>query len=189
MKIRALFLVAALAVASTSMAEMITKSLCIKLRNGQTLTLDLSRGEKDGQAVLPLMTFTPTTMKIDLPPRVDPEKPQETIAPASYTFEVEELKSMEPIGTVQEYKSGIRSVAAESSDIALAFTGTDQVTLTGSADKLDASSVELFDMAGRSFPADVTVEAPGRLTLSLAKLEPGVYVIKVQKITLKVTKR
>lgn len=185
---RALCLAVALLTVGTAMAEMITKSLRIRLRDGKTLTLDLSEGQEDGRVVLPVMTFTPTSMKIELPPKTNPEAPEEIIAPATYTFEVEDLKGMEPIGVEQELKSGIAQTFAPADNLNLAFTGPDEVTVSGRKD-LSASQVALYDLSGRSLPAVVNDSAEGRLVISLASLQPGVYIIKIDSATLKVTKR
>ncbi len=171
------------------MANLITKSLRITLRDGRTLLLDLDEGQKDGETVLPVMSFTPTTVKIELPPRTDPENPSVTIEPVSYTFEVEDLKGMAPIGTEQkEDMSGIAATVAGQADIVLSLAARDEVVISGRED-IDASDVALYNMAGTRLNAEVTAAGQGRLSLSLAGLPAGVYIVKIQSATLKVTKR
>lgn len=182
---RVLCLTVALITAGTSTAELITKTLRITRSDGSVVNIDLSSGQKDGETVLPVMTFTSNSMKIELPPKVDPENPDAVIPEASYTFEVQDLKS---IGTVQEEKSGIASTVADRNEITIAFTGHDLLSVTGRAD-LSAANVMLYDLQGRSLPVEVVSMAPGRLDLSLAPLAPGVYIIKIDTATLKVTKR
>lgn len=188
---RALCLALTLISSGTMLADLITKSLRITLRDGRTLVLDLSEGQKDGEAepVLPVMSFTPTTMKIDLPARTDPENPEVKVEPVSYTFEVEDLKGMAPIGTEQvEDMSGIATTLAPKDDIVIALTGRDEVTVSG-REGIEPTDVRLYDMAGTAVAADVTAAGEGRLTLSLASLPAGVYIVKIKSATLKVTKR
>ncbi|MDE6371033.1 MAG: T9SS type A sorting domain-containing protein [Duncaniella sp.] len=189
--IRALCLALTLITSGTMLADLITKSLRITLRDGRTLVLDLSAGQKEGEAeaVLPMMTFTPTAMKIELPARTDPENPTVTVEPVSYTFEVEDLKGMAPIGTEQvEDMSGIAATLAPQDDIVISLAGRDEVVISG-REGIEPTDVRLYDMGGTSLAADVTAAGEGRLTLSLASLPAGVYIVKIQSATLKVTKR
>ena len=182
---RTLCVAVALITAATSMAELITKTLRITRSDGTVVNIDLSSGQKDGETVLPVMTFTSNSMKIELPPKVDPENPDAVIPETSYTFEVQDLKS---IGTVQEEKSGIASTVADRNEITIAFTGRDLITISGGAD-LSAADVKLYDLQGRSLPVEVTTASQGRLDISLSPLAPGIYIIKIDTATLKVTKR
>lgn len=182
---RYLCLVVALFAAGSAMAELITKTLRITKADGSVVNIDLSSGSKDGEKVLPVMTFTSNSMKIELPPKEDPENPEAVVAETSYTFEVQDLKS---IGTVQEDKSGIVSNIADSNEITISFTGRDELTVTGRAD-LSAADAAIYDMQGRSMPVEVISTAPATLQLSLATLAPGVYIIRIDSSTLKVTKQ
>ena len=167
------------------MAELVTKSLRITKQDGSVVIIDLSEGKKDGETVLPVMTFTSTSMKIQLPPKTDPANPQGTIQPATYTFEIEDLKS---IGTEQGEKSGIKQIFAPSNDISIAFTAPDEITVRGD-DRLQPSDVELFDLSGRSIPVEISNQAQGQLRVSLARLAQGVYIVKIKSTTIKVNKK
>lgn len=183
--IRAFCLALTLIVTGSMMAELVTTSLRITKQDGSVVIIDLSEGQNDGETVLPVMTFTPTSMKIELPPKVDPSNPQASIQPATYTFEIEDLKS---IGTEQGERSSIGQTFAPSNDISIAFTATDEITVKG-GDNLSSSDVELYDLSGRSIPVGIEEQTPGRLRVSLARLAQGVYIVKIKSTTIKVNKK
>ncbi len=109
-----------------------------------------------------------------------------TAPPSVYTFEVEDLQDMAPIET--NSTSAIADIIASGNAIVIAPLGGDLVKVTGS-ESLKSSDVRVFDLNGRQCGADVTDESVGSITLSLASLQPGIYIVNISSHSLKITKR
>lgn len=130
------------------------------------------------------MTFTPTTVQVVLPPK-ETSEPGVTTPPAVYTFEVEELQSMEPI---EAGTSAINDIIASENAIVITPLGGDLVRVTGK-DSLTPDSVKVYDMAGREHKVEIVSDGDSSLTLSLAQLQTGIYIVNISSHSLKITKR
>lgn len=131
------------------------------------------------------MTFTPTTVKVVLPPKESSE-PGVSTPQSVYTFEVEDLKYMEPIeaGTT----TAINDILASENAIVITPIGGDLVRVTGK-ESLTHENVKVYDMAGREQNIEVTADSETSLTISLARLQSGAYIVNISSHSLKITKR
>lgn len=183
-KIRLLVLVAIVLIGGCLTASAKTTQLTLKLKDGRSIVLDLSASGEGENKKLPVMTFTPTTMKVELPPK-EATEPGEIVAPTVYTFEVEDLQAMEPIETDA---SGIMEIITKEKAIAITPMGGDMVKVTSSK-PITGDDVRIYDMAGRGQMVDVVSQGEYELTISLSQLVGGVYIIQVSNYSIKVTKR
>lgn len=164
-----------------------TTQLTINMKDGRTIVLDLTAGGTEDEKLLPVMTFTPTSVKVVLPPKESSE-PGETPAPVTYTFEVEDLQTMEPIKTDSELSSSISDILASGSTVLIAPLGGDLVRVAGN-ENLKADDVKVYDINGRRQSVDLTPEGPGAFIVSLANLHQGVYIVNISSHSLKIIKR
>ena len=184
-KLKPLIIATALSLCACLQASAKTTQLTIKLKDGRSVVLDLTASGSGDQKQLPVMTFTPTALKVVLPPKETAE-PGVVTTPAEYTFEVEELKAMEPIeaGTT----TAIEDILASDNAILIAPLGGDLVRVTGS-EVIKADDVRVFDISGRQCDVEIAAESAGALTISLAPLQTGVYIVNISSYSLKITKR
>lgn len=182
--IRPLIVAAVVALGSCLSASAKTTQLTIRLKDGRSIVLDLTASGSGENKRMPVMTFTPTTVKVTLPPK-DTAEPSVTPTPAVYTFDVEDLQSMEPI---EAGTSAITDILASDNAIAIAPLGGDLVRVNGNG-QLSPEAVKVYDMAGREHSVDITADGGNSLTLSLAQLQPGVYIVNISSYSLKITKR
>lgn len=184
-KLKPLIIAAALSMCACLPASARTTQLTIKLKDGRSVVLDLTASGSGDEKQLPVMTFTPTTLKVVLPPK-ETSEPGSVTTPAVYTFEVEELQAMEPIeaGTT----TAIDDILASDNAILIAPIGGDLVRVTGS-EAIKAADVRVFDISGRQCDVEIVDENAGALTISLAPLQAGVYVVNISSYSLKITKR
>ena len=184
-KFKPLIIAAALSVCTCLPASAKTTQLTIKFKDGRSAVLDLTASDNGDEKLLPVMTFTPTALKVKLQPKETGE-PGVTAPPSVYTFEVEDLQDMVPIET--NSTSAIADIIASGNAIVIAPLGGDLVNVTVS-ESLKSSDVRVFDLNGRQSGADVTDESVGSITLSLASLQPGIYIVNISSHSLKITKR
>ena len=184
-KLKPLIIAAALSMCACLPASAKTTQLTIKLRDGRSVVLDLTASGSGDERQLPVMTFTPTSLKVVLPPK-ETSDPGVVTTPAVYTFEVEELHAMEPIeaGTT----TAIDEILASDNAIVIAPLGGDLVRVTGS-EAIKADDVRVFDLSGRQCDVEIADESVGAFTISLAPLQTGVYIVNISSYSLKITKR
>lgn len=185
-KFKTLIVAAVVVLGSCLATSAKTTQLTINMKDGRSIVLDLTAGGTEDQKQLPVMTFTPTSVQVVLPPKEssDPGEPQK---PAVYTFAVEDLQAMEPIKTDSDLSS-ITDILASGSTILIAPLGGDLVRVAGNED-LKAKDVKVYDINGRLQNVDITSEAPGEFIVSLANLGQGVYIVNISSHSLKIIKR
>lgn len=163
-----------------------TTQLTINMKDGRCIVLDLTAGGTENEKLLPVMTFTPTSVQVVLPPKESSE-PGGTPTPVTYTFEIEDLQTMEPIKTDSELSS-ISDILASGSTVLIAPIGGDLVRVAGN-ENLKADDVKVYDINGRRQSVDLTPEGPGTFIVSLANLSHGVYIVNISSHSLKIIKR
>lgn len=165
-------------------AEAEINQLRISLKDGRTITVDLTEVTRTvgGETVTlyPTMKFSPEATSVQF---VVPSK-SETEAPVIHTLEVEDLQGMAPIETVT---SAIAGVVAPESDIVIKALGGNELLVT-CPEALSAGSVRVYDLGGRSVVVGIT-ESAGGLMLSLESLSAGVYIVNVESVTIKIVKK
>jgi len=182
--IKTLIVAAVIALSSCLAASAKTTQLTFRLKDGRTVVLDLTATGTGENKKMPVMTFTPTAVQITLPPK-EATEPGETTTPAVYTFEVEDLQAMDPI---EAGTTAINDIIAEGNSIVIAPLGGDLVRITGDK-SVNAEAVKVYDMAGREQNVEVTADNDSSLTVSLAQLRAGVYIVNISSHSLKITKR
>lgn len=163
-----------------------TTQLTINMKDGRSIVLDLTAGGTENEKLLPVMTFTPTSVQVVLPPKESSE-PGGTPTPVTYTFEIEDLQTMEPIKTDSELSS-ITDILASGSTVLIAPIGGDLVRVAGN-ENLKADDVKVYDINGRRQSVDLMPEGPGTFIVSLANLSHGVYIVNISSHSLKIIKR
>ena len=68
-KFKPLIIAAALSVCTCLPASAKTTQLTIKFKDGRSVVLDLTASDNGDEKLLPVMTFTPTALKVKLPPK------------------------------------------------------------------------------------------------------------------------
>lgn len=182
--IKPLIVAAAIAFGSCLQASAKTTQLTIRLKDGRSIVLDLTATGNDENKQMPVMTFTPTTVQVVLPAKESSE-PDVTAIPAVYTFEIKDLQSMEPI---EAGTSAITDILSTDNSLIIAPIGGDLVRVTGNS-SLKAEAIKVYDIAGREHSVDIISDGSTSLTLSLAQLQPGVYIVNISSHSLKITKR
>ena len=181
--IKTVIVAAVIALGSCLGASAKTTQLTFKLSGGRTIVVDLTATGTGENKQLPLMTFTPSTVQIVLPPK-EATEPGETTVPAVYTFEIEDLYH----ASVETGTTAINDIIAEGNSIVIAPLGGDLVRITGDK-SVNAEAVKVYDMAGREQIVEVTADNDSSLTVSLAQLRAGVYIVNISSHSLKITKR
>ncbi|MDE5988316.1 MAG: T9SS type A sorting domain-containing protein [Duncaniella sp.] len=186
-KFKALIVAAVVVFGSCLSTSAKTTQLTINMKDGRSIVLDLTAGGgTENEKLLPVMTFTPTSVQVVLPPKESSE-PGGTPTPVTYTFEIEDLQTMEPIKTDSELSS-ITDILASGSTVLIAPIGGDLVRVAGN-ENLKAGDVKVYDINGRRQSVDLTPEGPGAFIVSLANLHQGVYIVNISSHSLKIIKR
>lgn len=185
-KFKPLIVAAVVVLGSSLSISAKTTQLTINMKDGRSIVLDLTAGGTENEKLLPVMTFTPTSVQVVLPPKESSE-PGGTPTPVTYTFEIEDLQTMEPIKTDSELSS-ITDILASGSTVLIAPIGGDLVRVAGN-ENLKADDVKVYDINGRRQSVDLAPEGPGTFIVSLANLHQGVYIVNISSHSLKIIKR
>ncbi len=161
-----------------------TTQLTIALKDGSTVILDLTAGGNEDDRQLPVMYLTPTSVKVTLPPKTATEPGGAATAAKTYEFEVENLSSME---TVDPQSSSINSIERASGDLEVTYRGGNLIHLSGKAE-ITPNNVKVYDITGKLQEVEITEDGDG-VTISLANLPTGVYVLNSGLTSIKIAKK
>lgn len=180
--IKYLFIASALTLGSMWLpANAKTTQLTIALKDGKTVVLDLTAGGTDDARQLPVMTFTPTSVKVVLPPKPSTEPGGEPVSGSTYEFEVSDLASME----TSDDASSINDISAPSADLNITYRGGDLILISGNVNIAD---IMVYDITGKRQNIEIGSEADG-VTVSLASLNNGIYILHTGVTSIKIAKK
>ncbi|MCM1522018.1 MAG: T9SS type A sorting domain-containing protein [Muribaculaceae bacterium] len=176
--IRTLIIGASVAMAGLSSTAAVTMHLRIHMTGGSTALINV--GEKTfstDQAIknpegeeCPEVVFEGSKLIVTVP-KTDSE-------PSTYTYEANDVESFDIVKYDQTV--GIDGVVVKNAGAITA--------IGGGVFAVAGTEARVYDLNGRQMPVEATATDAG-LTVSLASLQPGVYVIATESATLKVTKQ
>lgn len=176
-RLKALMVATVIALFGSMTANAAVNQMRLTYADGHTLLIDLATQSSQ----LPKITFTPTALTIHVPSKVEGQ-PETT-----FECSVENLGAEMPIEFLEE-QTGLADVKAGNDNLVITPIDANTLLVKG-ADVLTPADVKVYDMAGHSVAADITATADGEITVSIAPLSTGVYLINASRTTLKVTKR
>lgn len=171
MGIKRILTTAIIAVASLGCYAASPNHICLTFIDGSTAYLDMRAdiSEQNGT----VFALSGNTLKIKVS--------SSSTAEESYAYEVEQLRN---ISFVELESSGIANIANENAPVIL-LQGDGLITVKGVT---SINSVNVYDIAGRMMSVEKTTDGAS-VSVSLASLPTGVYIVSCSGSTLKVSKK